>query len=168
MINPTQVATLQETMTKPVMVVLINHGGFVEQFSCGQEVLYDGDSYTAGGIVVSSINNGKEASLELPADSARITQVQNGTWRHGVCQIIALPAVSGDSTFSLSDGIICLDGTIVTSRWSKKKITIKAIHKHLTGNRTPRNTINELTEWLNPAGSVLTWEGDKITLEPPR
>ncbi len=157
-LTPAQLAAVDLPSTRPVMLVRLDHSGTQELLSCSGNIEFDGELYTAGGVSIDSVSDGSAASLSLPATPERVAEVQNGTWRHAVCKIYAVPAVPGDSgSYVTADAILMLDGVIMASSFSGGKVSVSAIQRSLDGSNTPRNTISEVASHIPPPGSILTW-----------
>ena len=165
-----QVENLTSGATRPIIIVCWEHSGAQELISCTGRVEYDGEIYQPGILQIVSIQENRSAVFSMPATKQRLSEVNNSTWRRGVCKIWQIPANSSDTAgYSVTDSIMLLDGVIDSSRMSQNnQITVSAVHKNLDGNNTPRNTLNEIASNLPSAGSVLVWEDDTIVLEAPR
>ena len=160
-----QLSNLAETATRPINIMSIEHSGSAELLSCSGDVIYDGESYAGGGVEIRRINNTISASLTMPATATRITESQNGTWRGGACKIYAIPALPSDgNSFTAAEGVLILDGVILTSSFSSDRITLSIVHVNLDGNYTPRNTIDEACYHVPSPGTILSWEGENLVL----
>lgn len=169
-LSSSQRVNLDLTATRPVYVARIAHSGFEELLSGTGRVVFDGEIYAAGGISIKSITDNQTATLELPVTAARMGDIQNGTWRNGVCKIYAIPASpDDDGEFEASAGMLVLDGFIDSSNYSGgDRITCNATQTGMGRNLTPRNTLSEVCNHINPPGTVLAWQDDKLTLESRR
>jgi hypothetical protein len=161
-----QYNNLVATATRPINLVRWEHSGMLELLSCSGDITFGGEMYSAGGVEVDSIEDGRTATLSLPATPARVAEVINGNWRNGkICKIFAVPGLpEDDGDYALSQGILVLDGVIDSSQYANGMITVNAIHRYLRGNLTPRTSFNELSTHIPPSGTMLTWEGESYML----
>jgi len=141
--------------TRPVALVRIEHSGLLELLSETGTIIFDGEVYTAGGITVDSVADGESATLSMPVTSDRISEIQGSTWVNGVCQIYFVPGTTDDTAeYTAAQGVLSLDGMIASSSFSGNKISIKAVHRSLGKNYTPRNIISEVCNHIPPPGSI--------------
>jgi hypothetical protein len=160
-----QLSNVGEVATRPINIMSIEHSGSEELLSCSGDLSYDGDTYTGGGVNIQRIENTRSATLTMPATATRITESQNGTWRGGTCKIYSIPALPTDSNiFAAADGVMVLDGVILTSSFVQDKIKLTIVHINLDGNYTPRNLIDEACNHVPSPGTILSWEGENIVL----
>lgn len=169
-VSQQQLANVDATRTKPVFLVAWEHSGVEELIACTVgEVVFDSRTYTPQDVTVSSIQNGRSASLVMPASPTRVAQSQNGTWRNGFCKIYAIPAAPTDAlTFLEADAILVLQGEIRSSALSGNQITVVCEHVGAGFRLSPRYTFDAVCNHLPPAGTVISWEGDTIVLGAPR
>lgn len=160
---------LEADSTRPINLVRWEHAGFLELLSCsGEDITLNGEIYVSGGVNISSIKDGRTATLTEPSNPTRTAQVQNDTWRNGICQIYAIPAVPGNgTTYTSAEAVMQLDGLIDTSKDARGKITVAVVHRFSTGF-TPRNTIDEIADYLPAPGTILIWEDTELVLEARR
>jgi len=169
-LTSTQHTNVAAGATRPIYLVEWNHSGTVEYLSCSGTVQYGSGSpvqtYTAGGLTVTGIEDSKTATIVLPATAARITEILGNTWRGGICKITAILAAPGDTPlYAAADGLLMLDGLIETSTFSGETITVVAKCKYYTGALVPRFTFNDVTGIIPAVGSVSTWEGENYSYE---
>lgn len=158
-------ANLQADSTKPVYVVQIAHGSTPELLSASGPVEFDGEDY-AGFVNVSTVTNGESATLTLPATAQRAMQVQNGIWRNGYCKIYALPALPADGNkYTSAEGLLVLDGVILTSVLARNTVQVSVVHKYLAGKTTPGDLYDAVCNHMPAPGTVLVWEGERLILE---
>lgn len=168
-VTAAQQANLEADATRPVYLVSWEHSGSEELLSCAGEVIFDGQTFTAGGLRVTQISDSRSATISLPATATRVGETQHGTWRQGACKIWQIPAAPSDGdTFDAADGILLIDGEIRSSAFSGEGISVAVSHRTLSQQLTPRHTYDAVTVFSPAAGTVLTWEGDKLILESPR
>lgn len=161
-----QQENLSREASRPVYLVSWEHSGSEELLSCAEEIVFDSQTFTAGGLRVTQIADARSATLTLPATSTRVTETQNGTWRGGACKIWQIPAAPSDGdTFEAADGILLIDGEIRTSELSGESIVVSVTHRTLSQKLTPRHNIEAVTAFSPAPGTVITWEGDKLVLE---
>jgi len=165
-LTPAKFSNAAAPSTRPVRLVRWEHSGALELLSCSGDITYNGEIFTAGGVNVLSVEDGRRATLSLPATPERVQEVINGNWRNGkICQIYAVPGLpADDGVYELEEGLLELDGIIDSSQYSGGTITINAVHKYLKGNLTPRTTFNAFSVHILPAGTVIEWEGQSYTL----
>lgn len=167
-LTASQTTAVDSNSTRPIFVAQINHSGIIEYLSSSGEVTFDGLPYTPG-IKINSIQDASAASLELPWSTARVTEIQNGAWRGGICKIWALPAVPDfDGVFLLADGILILDGQIRSSSFSGNRVSVQAAHVAAISRISPRHTFESVCNFIPAAGTQILWEGDILTLESRR
>lgn len=160
-------ASLQAT--RPIYLIELEHSGTVELYSTSGDVVYDSRTFTGGGANLSSISNTREVTLEVPWSPERMTEIQGGQYRGGVCKIWYIPATPDDSSiFSASDGVLLIDGEIRSSRFAGNRVTITATHINNSAVYSPRNTLDEVTSYAAPPGYQIKWEGEIIVLEASR
>lgn len=147
------VVNISQQATRPVYLVRLAHSGTEELLSASGRVEYDGEIYLPG-ITVAGIEDGESATLTLPATATRVTETQNGTWRHGVCDIYAIPASPSDEA-SYTDAVLMLDGVIAASSFSGDRVTIRAVQRTRDSSYTPRNLISEFCSNLPAPGLSL-------------
>ena len=169
-LTPAQLANVELTSTRPIFIGRVRHSPTEELLSSSGLVLYDGESYTAGGFNIDSMSSvGDSATLSLPATVARIAEVQNGTWRGGACQLYAIPGTPDDiGIYDEEDGFLLLDGVIDSSVFSGDRITINVVHRRLNAGNTPRNTLSEVCRHIPPPGTILIAADGSVTLESRR
>jgi hypothetical protein len=168
-LTPEQTANSTEARTRPVVIVRLAHSGSIERLSCSGSIVFDGELYAAGGINLGSISNGTGATLALSATPARVSEVQSGSWRYGICQIFMIPGVPEDSgEYEAGAGVLLLDGQISQSQFQAGRVNVSARQITLSGNYTPRNLIGEVCSHIDPPGTVLNWQGDITVLESRR
>jgi len=153
--------------TRPVHIVAWEHSGVEELLSCTGDITLSGQVYTAGGLKIGSILDGKSATITLPATSTRITEIQNNTWRGGTCKIYAIPSVPGDSGI-YTESILQIDGVIQASNLQGETIRVSIIHTNLDGNYSPRDLLDDVSSHAPAAGTNILWEGDRLVLEARR
>lgn len=168
--TPQQLAAANAAATKPVYLLAWEHSGIEELIACTVgDVVYNGQTYAAGDVRISRIDDGRSARLSMPASAARVTESLNGTWRSGRCRIYNIPATpTDDLTFLEAEAILVLDGQIRTSGMSGDTVNVYCEHIDAGTRISPRHTFDAICNHLPPAGSVITWEGDTIVLEAPR
>jgi len=169
-LTSTQHTNVEAGATRPIYLVEWNHSGTTEYLSCSGTVQYGSGSpvqtYTAGGLTITGIEDSKTATIVLPATAARITEILGNTWRGGVCKITAILAAPGDTPlYSAADGLLMLDGVIETSTFSGETISVVAKCRYYTGALVPRFTFNDITGIIPAVGSVSTWEGENYSYE---
>lgn len=169
-LTSTQHTNVEAGATRPIYLVEWQHSGTTEYLSCSGTVQYGSGSpvqtYTAGGLTVTGIEDSKTATIVLPATADRITEILGNTWRGGVCKITAILAAPGDTPlYSAAQGLLMLDGVIETSTFSGETITVVAKCKYYTGALVPRFTFNDVTGIIPAVGSVSTWEGENYSYE---
>ena len=169
-LTSTQQANVEAGATRPIYLVEWKHSGTTEYLSCSGDVSYgDGSpiqTYTAGGITIAGLEDSKTATLILPATAARVTEIQNNTWRRGHCKITAILAAPGDSpVYAAADGLLVLDGLIESSSFSGESITVIAKSKYYTGALLPRFTYDDVVTSAPAVGTVSTWEGENYSYE---
>lgn len=169
-LTTTQQANTTADKVKPVYLVDWAHSGMQELIALTQgEVVYDGMTFSPGDVRLTQIDNGRTATLSMPASAARISQVQDGTWRGSNCKIYYVPAVPGDAlSFVEADAIIVMDGEIRTSQKSGGDIVVNVQHINLGVKLAPRHTFDAIGNHIPAPGTVITWEGDQVVLEQVR
>jgi hypothetical protein len=168
-VTAAQRANLELAATRPLYLVSWEHSGSEELLSCGPEIVFDGQTFTAGGLRVDQISDSRSATISLPATSTRVTETQNGTWRQGSCKIWQIPSAPSDGdTFDAADGILLIDGEIRASEFSGEEIVASITHKTLSRKLTPRHTVDAVTAFSPAPGTIISWEGEKLILESPR
>ena len=161
-LSSTQIAALEAPATRPIVVVAWEHSGAEELVSCSGDITLDGKNYTAGDMSVKEVNDDSSATVHVPATSARITEVQNGTWRGGTCKIYLIPASPSDSPiFTAGQSILVLDGIIKSSQFSGNKVSAQIIHTNFDGNYSPRDIIDSASNHVPAIGSQIDWEGER-------
>ena len=165
-LTSTKQANVEAGATRPAYLVEWQHGSSTEYLSCSGDITYDGQLYTEGGLTITSLEDGKTATIVLPATAARVTEIQDSTWRLGVCKITAILASPGDSpTYAASDGDLMLDGVIEQSSFSGETISVTAKCKYYRGALVPRFTFDDVITSVPPVGSTSTWEGENYSYE---
>jgi hypothetical protein len=168
-LTDTQRDNAQGTSTRPIIIVQIEHSGALELLSASGPVVFDSDLYSAGGLNMGGIQDGENASLSLPSTATRIAEVQNGTWRGGICKIYAIPASPDDTgEYATTDAVLLIDGLILSSAFTGSAVTVNVIQQSMTGKLTPRHTLSEVCSHIPPPGDVLTWQNSSITFESRR
>tara|TARA_R110002049_G_scaffold281333_1_gene460875 strand:+ start:33860 stop:34378 length:519 start_codon:yes stop_codon:yes gene_type:complete len=156
-------------VTEPLLLVLWEHSGMEESLSCTVPVTLAGRNYAATGIEVSGLSVGESATVVVPVTAARITEVNNGTYRNRPCKIYSIAANPAlDDDFDLLDAVLALDGIISASEFTGSEIRASIVHKSAVGNLTPRNTISEIANHIPPAGTVLVSTKQNTELEKSR
>lgn len=159
-------ANIEAGATRPIYLVEWQHSGLTEYLSCSGDITYDGQAYTAGGLTISSMEDGKTATILLPATSTRIAEIQNNTWRLGICKITAILAAPGDSpTYAAADGDLMLDGVIEQTTFSGELISVIAKCKYYRGALVPRFTFDDVVSVVPAVGSTSEWEGENYSYE---
>jgi hypothetical protein len=169
--SSTQLARASAEVTRPIMLVELEHSGTAELFSTGGTVIFDGRTFQGGGIEVVSMEGNRSATLELPATPARLLEVQRGLYRKGICNIWYLPAPpAGAESYAAEEGHLVLPGEIRASRYSDSGgfVQLDAVHRETADTYSPRTTVDQVTPFATAAGSQIAWEGDIIVLEAPR
>jgi len=156
----------REVSTRPIRLIEWQHAGYTETLSESGNVEYDGALYTAGGIFSVTVDDGRSAVITLPATNERIAETIGGRWRGGkICKIIAIPGMPDDELiYTAEQGIVVLDGIIDGSEYSGGLLSVRVIHKYVSGKQTPRQTFNAFSAILPPAGSLVIWEGETFML----
>jgi hypothetical protein len=168
-VTPGLQTNLSAEATRPIYLVAWEHSGSEELLSCAGEVIFDSQTFTAGGLRVTQISDSRSATLSLPATSTRVTETQNGTWRGGACKIWQIPASPSDGdTFDAEDGILLIDGEIRSSAFAGEDISVSVSHRTLSQKLTPRHTVDAVTAFCPAPGTIISWEGEKLILESPR
>jgi hypothetical protein len=159
-----------ETSTRPIRVVRLEHSGSLELISENGDIEFNGELFSAGGIMAMSVGDGRRATLTLSGSATRIAESVAGRWRNGkICQIYAVPGLPTDTgVYDLEDGVLLLDGIIDSSEYSGGVVTVRAIHKHLRGNLTPRQTFNVYSQYIPAPGSIVEWGGESYVLRSRR
>jgi hypothetical protein len=165
-LTPTQEANVSGTATRPIYLVELWHGGAQELFSTGGEVVYGGQTYQAGGASVASIEDSNSASVILPWSPKRLQEIQSGAFRRQPCIITYIPAApDAEGIFTVADGILLIDGEIRSSRFAGDQVTVSVEHISNTTKFSPRHTIDQVTAFVIPPGTQITWQGEIYTLE---
>lgn len=169
-ITTTQLANTSLTSTRPIRVIRWEHAGYLELLSESGAVEFNGELFGAGGLSSLSMDDGRSATITMPGTRTRIAESINGRWRNGkICQIYAIPALPADAgVYDLEDGVLLLDGIIDSSEYSGGNLTIRAVHKHLRGNLTPRLTFNAYSQYLPSPGTLLDYDGETYMLKSRR
>ena len=164
-----QQSLVDAASTKPIIIAEIAHSGISELLSATDRVVYEGRVFSAGGFKLVGIRNAQSATVSLPFTTARVQQVQSGSWRGGVLKVWAIladPSIPAD--YTAVDAILMLDGEIVSSQYSGESVQVQATHV-LAGSRvSPRHTYNLVVADPPAAGASITWEGETLVLEPRR
>jgi hypothetical protein len=165
-LSDAQFEKVAQQSTKPIYVIEWYHAGTAEYLSASSTVVYNGISYVGGSIRLDDIAMGETARISAHASTERIKESIDGSWRGGrTCRIYGIPALPGDSgVYALEDGILLLDGVIDSSSTNGKNVTVSVVHKFIAASYTPRLNCSELSARIPPAGTVLTWEGDRYIL----
>ena len=166
-LDPTKLQRLFATGTKPIVLVKWFFTGTEENLSASGPVVFDGQTYTAGGIEVPNISNGKAATLSMFATPDRFSQMVSGTWRGGqICQVFMVPGDPDDedNVFVASDGLLVVTGVIDSAQRDRDRIIVKVVAASSDGKFLPNLTFNELSSHTPPAGTILEWEGEAMTL----
>lgn len=159
-----------EVSTRPIRVVRFEHSGSLELISESGDIEFNGELFSAGGIKQITVEDGRRATLTLSGSTTRIAESVAGRWRTGkICQIYAVPGLPEDTgVYDLEDGVLLLDGIIDASDFSGGVVTVRAIHKHLRGNLTPRQTFNVYSQYLPAVGSLVEYDGESFLLRSRR
>jgi len=152
--------------TKPIYVMEWYHSGLPEYLSASGDVVFNGVNYAGGYFNLDEIAIGETAKISAHASLDRIKESIDGSWRGGrTCRIYGIPALPGDSgVYALEDGILLLDGVIDSSSTNGKRVTVSIIHKFMAASYTPRLNCSELSAFIPPAGTVLSWQGGRYVL----
>lgn len=165
-LTSTQLTNVNATATRPIYLVEWAHSGSTERLSSSGSITYDGNAYTAGGVLVRSISNGRSATITVPATAARAGQVADNDWRNGTCKVYCIPGAPGDSgTYAAAAGILLIDGVIDSSRLGRNTVNVQITSKYLVGVTTPVLTFDRICNHLPAPGSTIEWEGDSLALE---
>lgn len=169
-ITTAQLANTSLASTRPIRVIRWEHAGYLELLSESGSIEFNGEMFSAGGLSSLIVDDGRSATITMPGTRTRIAESVNGRWRTGkICQIYAIPALPEDDGFyDLEDGVLLLDGIIDSSEYSGGNLTIRALHKHLRGNLTPRLTFNAYSQYIPNAGALVSWEGETYMLKSRR
>ena len=169
-LSDAQLANVQGPSTRPVYLVDWEHSGVQELIACTSgDVIYDSMTFVAGDLRLNGIPNGRSARLSMPASAARAAETISGSWRQGLCKIYLIPALPDDEmNFAAADGILVLDGQIRTSSIETDNISVTVEHIAAGSRLSPRHTFDAVCNHLPAAGTVISWEGDTVVLEPPR
>lgn len=158
-LTTTQSTNLEADATRPIFLVKWAWNGTTEYLSCSGAVTFDGNSYTAGGVNISSIEDSNQATLNLPSNTTRMTELLAGDWRGASCVIYAIPAAPGDTpTYSVGSELTILDGIIESARFSNGVIQITAKNKYFTGVLAPRFLVNDFSSTIPPVGKSYVWD----------
>jgi hypothetical protein len=161
---------LTSPVTRPIKVVRWEHGGILETLSASGGVVFNGESYVTGDITSIVINGDKSATITLAASVERAEEVDGETWRGGkMCQIYSIagdPVAEED--YSESQAYLEIDGVIDSSQLAGGRVTVKVVHKDLSGKFTPRHTFTLLTSTIPSPGTIITHEGDQYPLASKR
>lgn len=157
-ITTTQLANTSLTSTRPIRVIRWEHAGYLELLSESGAIEFDGELFGAGGISTLSVDDGRSATITMPGTRTRIAESINGRWRNGkICQVYAIPGLpEDDGVYDIDAGVLLLDGVINSSQYSGGVLTVRAIHKSLNGNLTPRLTFNAYSQYLPNPGVLVT------------
>lgn len=154
---------------RDITLVRWEHSGVEERLSCNGRIVFDGEVYTEGGLFQPVINDQREATITLPVSSTRLAEVENGTWREGICQIYKIPAVPGDvTTFALEEAYLQINGVIDSSQAANGLITVQVLQIDIAGSLTPRITANQMFSQVLTAGSIIVNDGVTMVLETVR
>jgi len=168
-LTSTQQTNVDAAATRPVYVVAWEHSGVEELLSCAGDIILDSKVYTAGGLNVGGIQDGRSATITLPATSTRIAEIQNNAWRGGTCKIYAVPASPSDSgIYIAAESILMMNGVITASRFRGETISVNIIHVNLDGDYSPRDLLDDVCNHIPAPGTQILWEGDRMTLETRR
>jgi len=164
-LTSTEQTNVEAGATRPVYLVEWRFAASVEYLSCSGAITYDSQVYTEGGLKLISREDGKTATLSLPATSSRVAQIQANTWRGGICKITSILASTADGpTYALAVGHLVLDGVIEKASFSGEVITVIAKCKYYRGALVPRYVYDDVTS--TPAvGSTSTWESENYSYE---
>lgn len=169
-ITDTQQDLVTASATRPIFIVEIAHSGTPEFLSASGDLTFNGQPYSAGGCRVTALEDAQAATVELPWTAQRVLEVQTGAWRNGVCKVWAIPASPDDdpAVYSLSDGILMLDGKLRGSAFQGERIVCQAAHVSAVSKISPRHTFESVCNHIPATGSQIVWEGDILTLESRR
>jgi hypothetical protein len=159
-----------EVSTRPVRVIRWEHSGSLELLSESGDIEFNGELFSAGGILSLSVDDGRRATITLNGTTTRIAESVAGRWRAGkICQIYAVPGLPSDTgVYTLAEGLLLLDGIIDASEYSGGAVSVRVVHKQLRGNLTPRQTFNLYSEYIPNPGALVSWEGETYMLRSRR
>lgn len=147
-----QESILTAQKTRPVFIVEIDHGDGIEYLSAGSDVQFGENAYAAGGIAIKSVQDSEGAVLELVATPNRVSQIEQGAYRGGVCRIWSIPSISlGYGTIYLvsesgTDRIVSESDDLIVGETAAEDMSFRAsdgilmleglcISSRLAGNR---------------------------------
>lgn len=174
-----QDAALDRRITKPVYLVEITIEG-QEYLSTNGAREVDGITY-ASGVNLRGIQNWSSAVVTLPPTPERMAQFVSQSWRYGRCRISLLPAttyplliqpgyveegffIQGDV---YGETMLLIDGELTSAAMSGEgQIEFTVANRISVGRWLPAARIAPpLCNHLPKPGTVITWEGDRYTLE---
>lgn len=169
-LSPTQFANARATSTRPVRLIRWEHSGALELLSGSGDIIFDGELFTAGGFSTVTVEDGRSATITLPATQARVQEMLSGNWRNGkLCQVYCVPGVPTDAgEYTLEEGLLELDGVIDASQYANGVLTVSAIHRYRRGNLTPRVTFNDFSTRIPPPGTAFIWQSESYILKSRR
>jgi hypothetical protein len=174
-----QSALLDSRVTKPIYLVEIAIDG-QEYLSTNGTQDVDGVTYVGADVGLRSIQNWSSAVVSLLPTPARVAQVVSQSWRYGRCRVSLRPAtyyplliqpgyvadgffIQGDV---YADPILLIDGELVSASLSGDRVEFTVAHRVSVGRWLPAARIAPpLCNHLPKPGTVVTWEGDRYTLE---
>lgn len=160
-LTTTQSTNLELNASRPIFLVKWAWNGATEYLSCSGAVTFDGNTYTAGGVNIQSIEDSNQAILSLPFNTTRMSELTSSNWRGASCVIYAVPAAPGDTpTYSVGDELTLLDGIIESARFANETIQITAKNKYFTGVLAPRFVFNDISTTIPPVGKSYVWDDE--------
>lgn len=168
-LSSTQQTNVEAGSTRPIYLIEWQHSAATEYLSCSGDITYNGQLYGGGDPddppKITGLVDSKTATIQTPATSERVSEIQNNLWRLGICKITAILASPSDGdTFTTADGILVLDGVIERSTFSGEYVTTTVKCKYYTGALVPRFSFNDVVD--PPAvGTVSEWEGENYSYE---
>lgn len=174
-----QDAALASRFTKPIYLLEIEIDG-QEYLSTNGDVTVGTQVYAGSSCAVRSIGNGENASIALRPTAERVAQFVSQSWRYGRCRISLLPGRNvleyfepdyveddyGEQGDVFAEPMVLLDGELTDGRMSANAVEFTVANRIAVGRWLPAVRIAPpICNHLPTIGRVVTWEGDRYTLE---
>lgn len=165
--------------TRPIYLVEIAIDG-QEYLSTNGDVTVGGITYAGADVGLRSVQNWSSAAVSVLPTPARVAQVVSQSWRYGRCRISLLPAtyypliiqpgyveegffVQGPQ---YAEPMLLVDGELTSASLSGDRVEFTVASRVSVGRWLPAARIAPpLCNHLPKPGTVITWEGDRYTLE---
>ena len=159
----TQRTILASDATAPIYLIDIDLTG-EQHLSTNGTHLIDTTLYESGEVSLQSIDGFETARIFIPRTAERDAAILAGGWRGKECRIWLLPSEGGEEP-TQGERILLLDGVLDAAE-SLEWAEVTVVHRAFLARWAPWIRIAPpIANHLPPAGSVLEWEGERVTLE---